>query len=87
MRDTGHDGREQRRIDGAEGLGPDQFRNQEGMVDANQARPLAVGGELCRGVEIAEALEDIDALLKPVPQAGLERLNRFHVPLDFLADP
>jgi hypothetical protein len=57
------------------------------MIDANQPGPFAVGGELRVGVEIAESFQDVDALLESVPQAGLEGLNRFDVPLNLLAHP
>ena len=58
---------------------PEQQRFEEVQAEQHSAND--------RLAALNIALEDIDALLKPVPQAGLERLNRFHVPLDFLADP
>ena len=55
------------------------------MIDADEPCPFTIGGEWRLRREVAEFLEDVDALLKSMPETGPQSLNGLHVALLLLA--
>src|SRR4026208_309960 len=65
-------------------VGPDQFRDEQRVVDADEPGPFAVLGQMGRRREIAELLQDVDLFLETMPETRPQRLDRFDVPMLFL---
>ncbi|MCG3773801.1 MAG: hypothetical protein JW395_0615 [Nitrospira sp.] len=84
MRDTGHHGGQRLRIGSVEGVGPEQFRDEQRVVDADEPGPFAVFGQMGRRREIAKLLENVDFFLKTVPETCAQSLDRFDVSMLFL---
>ena len=83
---TGQNAGEEGRICAGEGLSTNQFGNEQRMVDSDQSCPFSLRRQLRRQGEIAEFLQDLDALLEPMPETGAQGLNGFGMPLLFLPE-
>ena len=75
MRDAGHDGGQHGGIGSTECFGPDQFGDEQRVVDADEPRPFAVFGQTSSRREVPELLQDVDLLLETVPETRPQSLD------------
>jgi len=84
MRDARHDGSQHGGIGSVERIGPEQFCDEQRVVDADEPGPFAVIGQTGRRCEVPELLQNVDLLLETVPETRPQSLDRFDVSMLFL---
>ena len=71
-------------VGSVERIGPEQFRDEQRVVDADEPGPFAVFSQTGRRREVPELLQDVDLFLETVPETRPQGLDRFDVSMLFL---